>query len=236
VLAGSVTQFERYDEVYAGPKQIFDADAPVLILGGGRVGHAAAENLAREGVNYKIVEKRPGLIFEDEHYIKGDAADLDVLKRAGIDKARSVIITTHNDDMNIYLTFYCRQLRHDVQIISRATVEQNVSKLHRVGADLVMSYASMGAGAILNVLLPGEISVFTDGLVVFNTPVPPQLVGKSVMESKIRERVGCSIVALRTGKALLIGPEPKSILPENSELILVGTAETEKAFLDFASR
>lgn len=235
VLAGSSVQFERFDQVYTRPKMLFDPDQPVLILGGGRVGNAAAESLAAEGVRYRIVEKRSTLIHDSENSIQGDAADLETLKKAGIDKARSVIITTHNDDMNIYLTFYCRQLRPDVQIISRATVERNVSKLHRVGADLVMSYASMGAGAILNVLLPGEVSVFTDGLVVFNTPAPQRVVGKTIVESRIREKTGCSIVALRTDKALLVGPEPKSVIPDKSELILVGTAETEKTFMAYAA-
>lgn len=234
VLAGSTLQLERFDQKYARPKQIFADDAPALILGGGRVGHAAAESLEKAGVPYKIVEKRPKLILDNEKYIQGDAADLEVLKEAGIERARSVIITTHDDDMNIYLTFYCRQLRGDVQIISRATVERNVSKLHRAGADLVMSYASMGAGAIMNILLPGEVSVFTDGLVVFNTPVPDKVVGRNIIESKIREQTGCSVVAMRKGKALLIGPEPKTILPEGAELIIVGTTEAEKEFLAFA--
>lgn len=233
VLAGSSAQFRKFDEVYSRPIRVFDEDAPVLILGGGRVGHAAAVNLKNNGIPYKIVEKRPTLVKDGDNYIHGDAADLDVLKKAGIEKARSIIITTHNDDMNIYLTFYCRQLRKDVQIISRTTTERNVSKLHRAGADLVMSYAAIGVGAILNVLLPGEISVFTDGLVVFNTPVPEKITGKSVIDSKIREKSGCSVVALRREEALTVGPDPKTQLASGSELILVGTVEAEKSFIRF---
>lgn len=234
VLAGSSAQLERFAKAYSSPRRNIDTDAPVLILGGGRVGQAAAERLHKEGIQCKIVEKRQNLIGDSDMYIQGDAADLDTLKRAGIDLARSVIITTHNDDMNIYLTFYCRQLRSDIQILSRSTVEMSVSKLHRAGADLVMSYASMASGAILNILLPGEISVFTDGLVVFNTPVPKRVVGKTLIESKIRAKTGCSIVALRKGSALQVGPEPTSILPEGAELILVGTDDAERRYIAFA--
>lgn len=233
VLAGSAKQFRKFDGAYSLPKKDFDEDTSVLILGGGRVGNAAAMSLEKKGMSYKIIEKRASLIKGSSNYIQGDAADFDVLKKAGIEKAHSVIITTHNDDMNIYLTFYCRQLREDIQIISRATMERNVSKLHRAGADLVMSYSSMGAGAILNKLLPGEISVFTDGLVVFNTPIPQLIEGRSVMESGIREKTGCSVVALRKGKSMVVGPEPRSILHKGSELILVGTPDAEKIFDDF---
>ncbi len=234
VLAGAQAQLDRFGETYARPQKRFDPESPVLILGGGRVGNAAAASLAQQGIRYKIIEKRTVLTRGVSNYIEGDAADLDILKKAGIDKARSVIITTHDDDMNIYLTFYCRQLRDDVQIISRATVERSVTKMHKAGADLVMSYASMGAGAILNVLLPGQVSVFTDGLVVFNIPTPAKVTGKTIIESRIREKTGCSIVALRHGETLQSGPDPETVLGEGTELILVGTADAEKSFRSFA--
>ena len=81
----------------------------------------------------------------------------EVLKRAGIDEAPTTLVTTSDDAINIYLTIYCRRLRPDMQIISRATLERNVSTLHRAGADFVMSYASMGANTILNVLEKGDV-------------------------------------------------------------------------------
>jgi Trk K+ transport system NAD-binding subunit len=233
VLAGTDNQLEEFEKGYSKPTENIDSDSPVLILGGGRVGNAAAENLEKAGVRYKIVEKRPTLIRNKDDYIQGDAGDLETLKRAGIEKARSVIITTHDDDMNIYLTFYCRQLRQDVQILSRAAVERSVSKLHRAGADLVMSYASMAAGSILNILLPYEVSVFTDGLVVFNTSVPDRIVGKTIIESRIRQKTGCSIVALRNGKGLKVGPSPQDVLSKGAELILVGTDEAERRYTSY---
>jgi voltage-gated potassium channel len=73
-----------------------------------------------------------------------------VLERAGIDDASAVIITTHDDDMNVYLTIYCRRLRPDMRIIGRANLDRNVTTLYRAGADAVLSYASTGANAIWN--------------------------------------------------------------------------------------
>ena len=59
--------------------------------------------------------------------------------------------------------------------MARATLERNVSTLHRAGADFVMSYASMGANAILNILEGGDIVMVAEGLDVFRVPVPPAL-------------------------------------------------------------
>lgn len=234
VLAGSAKQFENFDFLYTYPYQDFSEDAPVLILGGGRVGRAAAETLEKHGMNYKIVEKRPVLAADQENYICGDAADINTLKKAGIEDARSVIITTHNDDMNIYLTFYCRKLRPTVQIISRSVMERNVTTLHRAGADLVMSYAAMGASSILKNLQPGEVSMFTEGLSVFSSRVLPFIKGKTLSESFIREKTGCSVVGIKTEGRLVVSPDPNVPLQEDQELVLIGTVEAEQRFLELA--
>jgi Trk K+ transport system NAD-binding subunit len=232
LLAGTLEQLKKFEDVYAISGISYVADSPVLIIGGGRVGLAVAETLDRHGVIYKIVEKRPTLFDGRENtFIQGDAADLEVLERAGVKKARSVVITTHNDAMNIYLTFYCRQLRPRIQIITRATHERSVSKLHMAGADLVLSYGSMGADSIINLLNPDEISTFTEGLNIFNLPVPDSLDGKTLAMSNIRESTGCSVIALKTKEKLVVGPDPGLPLDARNELILIGSTDSEARFL-----
>jgi len=233
LLAGTMEQLDRFEERFAISEISYSPDALVLILGGGRVGLAAAETLDRHGMAYKIVEKRPTIATgKGDAFIQGDAADLEVLERAGIKKARTVIITTHNDAMNIYLTFYCRQLRPQVQIITRATNERSVSKLHMAGADLVLSYASMGANNIINLLNPEEITMFTEGLNIFSLSVPKTLAGKTLAQSNIRESTGCSVIALKTTEKLVVGPDPALPLDGQDELILIGSTESEQQCLE----
>ncbi len=233
LLAGTMEQMDRFEESFATSEISYSPDSLVLILGGGRVGLAAAETLERHGMAYKIIEKRPVLAAgKGDTFIQGDAADLEVLERAGIKEARTVIITTHNDAMNIYLTFYCRQLRPQIQIITRATNERSVSKLHMAGADLVLSYASMGANNIINLLNPEEITMFTEGLNIFSLSVPKTLVGKTLAQSNIRESTGCSVIALKTTEKLVVGPDPTLPLNGLNELILIGSTDSEQQFLE----
>jgi Trk K+ transport system NAD-binding subunit len=233
LLAGTGKQLDRFEKHYATPARAYSPDAPVLILGGGRVGLAAAEILDQHNISYRIVEKRSILTTgKGESFIEGDAADIRVLEKAGIMEARTVIITTHNDAMNIYLAFYCRQLRKEIQIISRATSERSVPNLHMAGADLVMSYASMGANSIINILKSDEISMFTEGLNIFIRPTPASLVGKNLVESKIREKTGCSVIAIKSSGNLIVGPDPFIPLSGQDDLILIGTTEAEQKFLE----
>lgn len=228
LLAGSEEHFRRYDDFVASSRTYAD---PVVILGGGRVGQAAADTLEELGIDYRVVEKNRNSIKDDNKYILGDAADLHALERAGISsESPSVLITTHDDDINIYLTIYCRELRPNIQIISRATRDRNISKLYSVGADIVMSYASMGVNKILNILKPDEILMLAEGLNIFKAHVPASLTGKTLAENQIRRKTGCNVVAIRSGDSFNINPDPTVKLKKNEELILIGTVETEKEF------
>ncbi len=231
LLAGSAEQLKKYDEVFSIYHVYNTADAPVLILGGGRVGRAAANILEERKIDYKVVEKSQKFI-QNEHYIQGNAADLETLHQAGIKNASSVIITTHDDSMNIYLTIYCRKLRSDIQIISRANLDGNISKLHSAGADLVMSHASMGANTIINLLKPDKILMVAEGLNVFRASVGKSLAGKSLAESQIRKQTGCSVIAIGKENKLNINPEPTILLREHDEMVLIGTSDAEKRLMD----
>ncbi|MFC1859582.1 potassium channel family protein [Thermodesulfobacteriota bacterium] len=181
---------------------------------------------------YNIVEKNEKLRTGNRNYIFGDAANLSTLKEADIENARVVIVTTHNDAMNIYLTFYCRQLRPDIQIVSRANRSRTISKLYTAGADMVMSYSLMGANAIISLLQPNEISLFMEGLNVFSRPVHSSFIGRSIAEIQIREQTGVSLLAINRKGEQLVNPDPFFPLEKGDELILIGTVDAENRFIE----
>ena len=228
VLAGSEEHLSRYDEFFS---EYSVAAAPGLILGGGRVGSATARALVQRDVDYRIVEVLPELIRDPEKHVLGNAADLAVLEKAGIRETSTVIITPHDDDLNVYLTIYCRQLRPDIQILSRATHEQNVATLHRAGADSVLSYASMGASTVMNLLQHSTILMIAEGLDLFKVRVPADLAERTIAESSIRERTGCSVVAITTESGTEVIPNPSETLPTDADIVLIGTVEAEERFL-----
>jgi Trk K+ transport system NAD-binding subunit len=229
VLAGSRQQLDAYDELFC----IYEAtEKPVLLIGGGRVGRAVAQSLEQEGIDYRIVERQPEPWIDPAKLIHGDAAELEVLEQAGIRESSTVVITTHDDDMNVYLTIYCRRLRPDIHILSRANLERNVSTLHRAGADFVMSYATTGANVLFNLLQRADILVLAEGLDAFRLPIPPALVGRSLADSQIRQEIGCNVVAVVQGRAFDINPDPHTPLPADAELVLIGDIQSEARFFE----
>lgn len=236
VLAGGEQNLAAFDEIYAFYHICHLTTNPVLIIGGGRVGYTIAERFKERETPYLIVEKNPRRVQDDQHAVIGDAADIRTLQQAWIDKAPAALVTTHDDATNIYLTKYLRSLRPDMQILSRASLERNVSTLHRAGADFVMSFSSLGSNVILNFLEKEDTWMLAEGLNIFRLSVPPSLVGKDLAHSAIRETTNCSVVAIRDEGVLAINPDPETILCEGAELILIGAYEGERKFLKtFAS-
>ena len=232
MLAGTEEQLEQYDRLIGFTGHKVRQKGPVLVLGGGRVGRSVADTLKARGIDFRVVEKRERIASQDERFIQGSAADRDVLQKAGIDETPSILITTHDDNLNIYLTIYCRRLRPDVQIISRASLDRNINTLHRAGANLVMSYTSLSASTIINLLQPGKLLMLSEGLNVFRMSVPPNLENRPLRDLRIREQAGCSVVAVQRGEQTHINPDPTIVLNRADELILIGSVESEKVFME----
>lgn len=230
VLAGTVNQLRKYDELFG----IYGiSDEPLIIIGAGRVGRATARHLKQRNIRYKIIDKNPDRILDSENFILGDAADLETLKKAGIEDAPNVIITTNQDDVNIYLTIYCRSLRPNIHIVSRSTLERNVNTLHRAGADFVMSYAAMGANAIFNIFEENDIIMVAQGLNVFSLETPEKIIGKTLVEMDIRNKTGCNVIAFQVDGKQNINPDPNIPIPAESDIILIGKSDDEQRFIEY---
>ncbi|MDD2967687.1 MAG: NAD-binding protein [Desulfovibrionaceae bacterium] len=205
----------------------------VLILGGGRVGKAAADFLRQRGVSCCIVEREGSIRHTDLDYVQGDASDRTVLEQAGLNNSPAVVITTHDDDINIYLTIYCRRLRPAMQIISRANLERNVGILHAAGADLVLSLSSVVTSNVINMLSPGRVFMLNEGLSIFRTVAGKTLAGHNLMSSGIRVRTNCSVVAVHTlDGTMLINPHPEYVFAHDDDVYIIGDRAAEQKFYE----
>lgn len=230
ILAGSRDALLNYDEHFA----IYNVSTGfTVILGGGHVGQATARSLEARGIKCRIVDLSPPPARSPlaSRYVIGNAAELATLEQAGIHEAANIVVTTRDDNTNIYLTILCRQLRADTPIISRATLQRNVPTMHRAGADFVMSYASMGSNAIFNLLERSDILMVAEGLDIVRIPVPATLAGKNLAESEIRARTGCSVIAVSQNGQVTLDPSPTTVLPADAEITLIGSVSSHQQFM-----
>jgi len=210
--------------------------APVMIIGAGKVGQAAARALARKGVTVHAVDRHPRplepLAPLGVKTFAGDAADRDLLAKAGIATASSVLLTTNDDAMNIYLAVYCRRLNPALRIVSRITHERNVEAIHRAGADLVLSYAALGVESVMSRLRGYELVVLGEGVELYTVKVPRSLQGRRLADSGIGSRTGMSVVAVERDGSLVTGLTAETVLPEKASLIMLGSLDQRRTFAE----
>ena len=231
VVVGTAQQMQELDEVLV----LYDANpSPVPVIGGGKVGRAAAQSLKERGVPVHVVEKNRALEAKiagipDRLFI-GDAADRQVLDEAGIAEAPSVLLTTHDDAMNVYLTVYCRRLNPDARILTRVTHQRNVEAIQRAGADFVLSYASLGVQAIFAIVRQREGTVLGEGMNLFYIPVPDSLTGRTVAACEIGARSGLNLIAVARGDEVVAAPDSGYRLEEGMELVVLGSIGQRERF------
>jgi Trk K+ transport system NAD-binding subunit len=215
-------------------------NGPVLVIGAGKVGHAAARSLKRKGLRVHVIDRTGDALApmaaDVDSVFAGDAADRQLLERAGIHDARSVLLTTNDDAMNIYLAVFCRRLNRDLRIVSRITHERNLEAIHRAGADFVLSYTTLGIEAVMSLLRGHPPVLLGEGVELFSAPVPGSIAGRPLRESGIGSRTGLSVVALKHGEQLTAPLTSETVLPAGADLLMLGSHEQRAAFSDAFGR
>jgi Trk K+ transport system NAD-binding subunit len=240
MIAGTQAQIDGLNEALLQaslppePARVL-GDQPVVVIGGGKVGRAAARALRKRGLTVHIVDANPELrpILSElaSRVIIGNAADLNVITEAGIARAPSVLLSTHDDATNIYLAVYCRKLNPDCRIISRIVSDRNLESMHRAGADFVLGESALGAKFVMSVLHQREVIVLGEDVDAFIVPVPRSLAGRTIAESGIGPRTGLSVIAIQTASELIKVPEPTAVIPAGAELVMLGTQAQRREFV-----
>ncbi len=227
LLAGSSDQLKGLEELIGNP----DEDDLIFILGHGLIGCAAAKFLERKPVPFILIDRTKSSSCTRHVPVLGDATSRQVLTDAGIEGATGVIVTTNDDSTNVFLTLASRHMHPNIRIVARANSDENVDQLYAAGADFVVANASVGTSILMN-LIDRKASVFlSEGMHIFKRGVPAALVGKDLINSELRSTIGCSIVALKYPEGNMdTSPEPTAVLEQGISMLLIGSAEQEKAF------
>jgi voltage-gated potassium channel len=233
VLAGSEAQIAALNALTADDRR---ATAPVLIIGAGKVGVAAAVALRRKGVPVHALDRSATALepmrAAGAQPFEGDAADRQLLERAGIHTASSVLLTTNDDAMNIYLAVFCRRLNPGLRIVSRITHERNIEAIHRAGADFVLSYATLGVESVMSLLHGYELVVIGEGVELFSLAMPASLIGKRLADSGIGSNTGLSVVALDRAGSLVTTLTGETPLEAGEQLVMLGSLEQRRKFAE----
>lgn len=220
----------------------------IVVCGYGRVGRAVAANLAAAGEDFVIVDQDADRFTEVDYLtVVGDATDDEVLRRAGIERARALVAATSTDTTNVYLTLSGRALKPDLFIVGRARIADSESKLLRAGADRVINPQAIGGSRIAALLMQPHVAEFLDVVtheeqVEFRLAEVPvlaacPLANQSLRDTRLRERTGALVLALRdAGGEFTTNPGPDTLVSGGDVLIVIGTSNQIEDLVSLAAQ
>lgn len=216
-----------------------------ILCGCGEVGREIVIEFKKAGVPFVVIEKTPKhteLARDDSiPFLEGDATDEDVLRQAGIERAKGLISALRNDTDNVFVTLTARQLNPKLQIVSRAGEKGTESKLLRAGADRVISPYRIAGRRMASLILRPTVVNFLDIIVhedevdlhLEEVQLPPEspLVGQTIGESNLGQKTGAIIVSVHGSDGTPRIPPSSNIplfnmvLQESDILIVLGNEE-----------
>jgi len=209
----------------------------LVVCGFGRMGRLVAEEFSSAGLPFVVVDRDPRVLegFAIPHGIPlvGDATADDVLRRAGVERARALVTAAASDADNLFITMSARLLNERLVIVARAEGEAAEVKLRRAGASRVVSPYVIGGHRVAQaVLRPNamdfiELATRTGHLELQIEEVEvgagSALVGRTIKASPIRSELGIIIVAVKKpGTKMAFNPSPDTALETGDLLITLG--------------
>ncbi len=220
-------------------KKIRKMNDHVIVCGYGRNGQQAVHKLLAYKQPFIVIEKDEEVVekyySELVSFVLGNANEDEVLKKAGIEKASTLISALPNDADNLFVVLSARQLNKNLKIISRATEETTLKKLKLAGANNVIMPDRIGGDHMASLVVTPDLIEFLDNLSVSGdddsmnveqvpfSKVCPEGKEMAIKDLDLRKETGCSIIGYKTPDGeYIVNPEPSLVLKRGSKLILIG--------------
>jgi voltage-gated potassium channel len=208
-----------------------------LVCGFGRMGRIVCAELERQHKRFVVVdgsaERLADFPFAHGLPVHGDATVDEVLRKAGVDRAKSLITVVGSDADNVYITLSARLLNPRLLIVARAEEEEAESKLRKVGANKVISpYLAGGHRAVQAVLRPTVLHFmematrpeFLDlQIEEVRVSAAGPMAGHTLRQTRIHADLGIMVVGiLRPGGELVYNPQGDTVVEADAILIALG--------------
>jgi voltage-gated potassium channel len=231
IVEGRISLFSRSRRMQ---RRIDHLNEHFIVCAYGRVGRSVARELEAEGLPFVVIDSKAELQVDMDRdgvrYLLGTPSDEQVLRLAGIDRARGLICAVDSDAENVYITVVARSLRPELLIVARAAHDRSADRLYRAGANQVVSpYVTSGRRMANLAIRPHVVDFFDiaragqpdlrlEELVI--DPASP-LVGRSLQELS---GPAVPLLLRRNNGQLVANPAQQLRLEAGDTLVVYGEA------------
>jgi voltage-gated potassium channel len=221
-------------------KMIDELRDHIIVCGYGRVGRRAGEELRQAGVPYIVLDFSEEAIEHarehDDLFVRGSGAEDEDLVKAGIDRARGIIVASDDDGDNLYITLSVKARRPDVTVIARGSSEEAARKLKLAGADRVVTPYTTAGQVMAQLMIKPQVTSFVNAMTSSQAPglsfeeievtSSSGAAGQTIGDLNISSQTGANIVAVRKlGGALVLRPTKDTLLEESDVIVGLGSPD-----------
>ena len=238
IISGQLFQQLKLKKVQ---KKIEQLEGHTIICGFGRNGKQAMVKLKNYKQDFVIIEKNEDVINSIDRdgflNVHGDATLDEVLMRAGIKKAASLIAALPSDADNLFVVLTAKQLNKNSKIISRASNETSYDKLKIAGANNVIMPDKLGGDLMASLVVTPDVIEFVGRLTIEGettanleeisvNDLPEKYLQKTILDLDLRKHTGCTVIGYKApDNSYIINPEASLQLVKDSHLIVLGRPE-----------
>ena len=229
VSVGSVESLEKLTELASNGRGAVRREGHFIVAGHGEVGRKVTQLLRDAGERVTIIDLHGG----DGVDVAGDVLEPGILESAGVAEAQTVVLAVDNDSSTLFATVIVKDQAPDVTIIARVNEAENVERIHHAGADFALSISQVSGQILAHRLLRREAIAIDPQLRLLKTGAA-KLANRLTGSLGVRERTGCSLVAVERGDDLIVELGPDFRFQADDLVYVCGTnAATQRFAADY---
>jgi voltage-gated potassium channel len=208
-----------------------------IICGYGRIGTQIVAEFEEHKVPYAVIDQTEEAVgrlrAEGRLHIEGDASSEELLRQAGIERARGLICAVDSDERAVYIVLSARALNPSLYILARAGRPESIRRLELAGATRTISPYRMAGHLmaelavrpalvdVLDTLHHGDAEIAVEEMIV---SAGMAAAGKTIEEAGLLDASAAKLLALRRRDGTLyVNPSPELRLEVGDLLIALGS-------------
>jgi voltage-gated potassium channel len=214
-----------------------------ILCGYGRVGEEIARELSARQIQFVVIETTPTSVerarAQNHLLVVGDATSDEILRQAGILRARCLLAASDSDSGNTFITLTAKALNPEIFVVARASRPESQPRMTRAGADRVFSpYVIAGRHMAISALHPVVVEfidtlatgaadepVLAEIAVTDESGLAGQTVGEILQDAQTVVVLG---VQKRDGQ-VTVGPALSTLAQAGDRIIVMGREDELEA-------
>ncbi len=222
-------------------KEISKLKDHFIVCGSDETAQTIIQELIKTRKEFVIIEplqeKIDKLSSSNILFIHGDPSEDDILKLAGIGKAKGIMLSLPTDEANLFVTLTARSLNPKIRIVTKSIDVKSQNKMKKAGSDAVISPTFIGGMRMVSEMIRPAVVSFLDMMLYekervlrveeVSVPSGSSQAGKTLEEAKLGVKTGALLVALRRegSHKYEFNPSKETQIKENDTLIFMATPD-----------